>query len=110
MLELPIFRLGEITEELFDSIFDINVKGVLFTVQKALPIDRRRWINHTDRIDCCQQRSASKRGIQRKQGGGSLLRSNQPSVGTRDNSGRATRVDAPMLRKLGSVGVTSEST
>ena len=31
-------RLGEITEEFFDSIFDINVKGVLFTVQKALPL------------------------------------------------------------------------
>jgi NAD(P)-dependent dehydrogenase (short-subunit alcohol dehydrogenase family) len=29
-------RLGEISEELFDSIFDTNVKGVLFTVQKAL--------------------------------------------------------------------------
>jgi NAD(P)-dependent dehydrogenase (short-subunit alcohol dehydrogenase family) len=31
-------RLGEITERLYDSIFDINVKGVLFTVQKALPL------------------------------------------------------------------------
>jgi len=31
-------RLGEITEELYDSIFDINVKGVLLTVQKALPL------------------------------------------------------------------------
>ena len=31
-------RLGEISEELFDSIFDINVKGVLFTMQKALPL------------------------------------------------------------------------
>src|SRR5436189_964134 len=30
--------LGEITEELYDSIFDINVKGLLFTVQKALPL------------------------------------------------------------------------
>jgi NAD(P)-dependent dehydrogenase (short-subunit alcohol dehydrogenase family) len=29
---------GTITEELFDSIFDINVKGLLFTVQKALPL------------------------------------------------------------------------
>src|SRR6266850_3523610 len=29
---------GAITEELFDSIFDINVKGLLFTVQKALPL------------------------------------------------------------------------
>ena len=30
--------LGTITEVFFDSIFDINVKGVLFTVQKALPL------------------------------------------------------------------------
>jgi len=30
--------LGKITEEHFDSIFDINVRGVLFTVQKALPL------------------------------------------------------------------------
>src|SRR5258705_13571229 len=30
--------LGMITEELFDSVFNINVKGVLFTVQKALPL------------------------------------------------------------------------
>src|SRR5947209_2046818 len=29
---------GTITEELYDAIFDINVKGVLFTVQKALPL------------------------------------------------------------------------
>ncbi|HET9624167.1 MAG TPA: SDR family oxidoreductase [Kofleriaceae bacterium] len=30
--------LGEITEEHFDRIFNTNVKGVLFTVQKALPL------------------------------------------------------------------------
>jgi NAD(P)-dependent dehydrogenase (short-subunit alcohol dehydrogenase family) len=30
--------LGEITEELYNVIFDINVKGLLFTVQKALPL------------------------------------------------------------------------
>ena len=30
--------LGTITEEFYDSIFNINVKGVLFTVQKALPL------------------------------------------------------------------------
>jgi NAD(P)-dependent dehydrogenase (short-subunit alcohol dehydrogenase family) len=30
--------LGTITPELYDSIFDINVKGLLFTVQKALPL------------------------------------------------------------------------
>ncbi len=32
--------LGAITEEHFDSIFDVNVKGTLFTVQKALPLLR----------------------------------------------------------------------
>jgi len=30
--------LGQITEEHYDSIFNINVKGLLFTVQKALPL------------------------------------------------------------------------
>ena len=30
--------LGEISEEHFDKILGINVKGLLFTVQKALPI------------------------------------------------------------------------
>jgi len=30
--------LGEISEEHFDKLFSINVKGVLFTVQKALPL------------------------------------------------------------------------
>jgi NAD(P)-dependent dehydrogenase (short-subunit alcohol dehydrogenase family) len=29
---------GTITEEFYDSIFDVNVKGLLFTVQKALPL------------------------------------------------------------------------
>src|ERR1700737_4237637 len=30
--------LGSITEEHFDKLFNINVKGTLFTVQKALPL------------------------------------------------------------------------
>src|SRR3977135_897207 len=29
---------GKVTEELYDSIFNINVKGLFFTVQKALPL------------------------------------------------------------------------
>src|ERR1700677_928425 len=29
---------GEITEALYDSIFNVNVKGLLFTVQKAVPL------------------------------------------------------------------------
>ena len=30
--------LGTMTEEFYESIFDINVKGLLFTVQKGLPL------------------------------------------------------------------------
>ena len=33
-----IARLGEITEENYEKTFDINAKGALFTVQKALPL------------------------------------------------------------------------
>jgi NAD(P)-dependent dehydrogenase (short-subunit alcohol dehydrogenase family) len=31
-------KIGEITEEHFDTTFDLNVRGTLFTVQKALPL------------------------------------------------------------------------
>jgi NAD(P)-dependent dehydrogenase (short-subunit alcohol dehydrogenase family) len=31
-------QFGQITEEHFDSIFNVNVRGTLFTVQKALPL------------------------------------------------------------------------
>jgi NAD(P)-dependent dehydrogenase (short-subunit alcohol dehydrogenase family) len=35
-----LLPLGAITEEHFDKTFDLNVKGLLFTVQKALPLLR----------------------------------------------------------------------
>lgn len=33
-----ILPLGQITEEQFDTTFGVNVKGTLFTIQKALPL------------------------------------------------------------------------
>jgi len=34
----PLVPLGAITEEHFDSVFNVNVKGLVFTAQKALPL------------------------------------------------------------------------
>jgi len=34
----PLVTLDDLTEELHDTVFDINVKGVFLTVQKALPL------------------------------------------------------------------------
>src|SRR6202171_4316896 len=31
-------KIGEVTEEHFDKTFNLNVRGTLFTVQKALPL------------------------------------------------------------------------
>ena len=31
-------KIGEVTEKHFDTTFDLNVRGTLFTVQKALPL------------------------------------------------------------------------
>jgi NAD(P)-dependent dehydrogenase (short-subunit alcohol dehydrogenase family) len=51
--------LGGITEEDYDSIFDCDVKGVLFTVQKALPLNARRCLCHPQCVHCQQQRLAA---------------------------------------------------
>src|ERR1022692_4113576 len=34
----PLVPLGSITEEHYDSVFNLNVKGIVFTAQKALPL------------------------------------------------------------------------
>jgi NAD(P)-dependent dehydrogenase (short-subunit alcohol dehydrogenase family) len=62
--------LGEISEKHFDKIFDVDVKGLLFTVQKALPIFQdggsfilmasvgsSKRIDRIKRLSCCQGRS-----------------------------------------------------
>jgi NAD(P)-dependent dehydrogenase (short-subunit alcohol dehydrogenase family) len=32
--------IGEVTEEQLDTVFGLNVRGTMFTVQKALPLSR----------------------------------------------------------------------
>ena len=62
--------LGEITAPHIDETFDTNVKGTIFTVQKALPLMGEGRFDHPDRI---QRRRDGRPGIerlQRQQGGG----------------------------------------
>jgi len=33
--------IGHVTEESFDLLINVNVKGLLFSVQKALPLMKR---------------------------------------------------------------------
>jgi NAD(P)-dependent dehydrogenase (short-subunit alcohol dehydrogenase family) len=40
--------LGTITEEHYDSLFNGNVKGLLFTVQMALPANAGRCVDHPE--------------------------------------------------------------
>ena len=47
--------MGSITEELYDSIFDVNVKGLLFTVQKAAAADAGWRRRHPERVHSRQQ-------------------------------------------------------
>jgi cystathionine beta-lyase/cystathionine gamma-synthase len=42
--------LGEITEEQFDKTFNTDVRGLLFTVQKALPLLARLRLGITSTL------------------------------------------------------------
>ena len=65
---------GEITEEHFDKIFNTNVRGLVFTVQKALAAVDGEGIGDPHRVDCLDKRLPVLIDIQRKQGRGALLR------------------------------------
>ena len=43
--------LGDITEAHFDKTFNINVKGLLFTVQKSTSINSGSWFHHSKCFD-----------------------------------------------------------
>ena len=78
--------LGAITEEHFDKTFATNVKGTLFTVQKALPLLKDGSFDHPDGLDGRLDRHARLQRLQRQQGGDPQLR---PQLDPR--SGPATR-------------------
>jgi hypothetical protein len=63
--------LASLTEEHFDKLFDLNVKGTLFTVQKALTLMNDGASDHSDRLRRQRQRHACLRNVRRDQGGSS---------------------------------------
>ena len=48
--------LGEITEQHFDAAFNLNARGTMFTVQKALPLFDDGGSDLHDRVSCFAQR------------------------------------------------------
>ena len=67
--------LAEATEEHFDTTFDLNVRGTLFTVQKALPLFRDGGAIIPQWLHRGHQGFAAIRRLQRQQSCGSLARS-----------------------------------
>jgi len=66
-------RLGAITEDLYDWIFNINVKGAVFTVQKALPLAGWR-VDRSEFVHRREQRTIFEQYLQRHQSCDSLAR------------------------------------
>jgi NAD(P)-dependent dehydrogenase (short-subunit alcohol dehydrogenase family) len=50
--------LGQITEDHFDKQFDVNVKGLLFTAQKALTLLQPGGSIRAECIDCIHERES----------------------------------------------------
>jgi NAD(P)-dependent dehydrogenase (short-subunit alcohol dehydrogenase family) len=66
--------LDKITEEHFDKLFDINVKGTLFTVQKALPLLKGWWLDHPHGLRRKGQRYSGLQCLRRDEGRPPFLR------------------------------------
>ena len=65
--------LGSITESHFDKIFGVNVKGLLFTVQKSASAVPRRGIDHYDWFRSRIQRVGGVKRLQRNEGRNTIV-------------------------------------
>ena len=85
--------LGKITEELYDSIFNVNVKrGAVYGIEST-SADARRCIDHSQCVSGRQQRPVLEQCLQRYEGCHPLVRANMdhrsqrsPNPGKRDQS------------------------
>ena len=83
--------LENITEELYDSIFNVNVKGGAVYGTEGTSADARRCIDHSQCVSGRQQRPVLEQCLQRHEGGHPLVRANMdygsqrsPNSGKRD--------------------------
>ncbi len=83
--------LGQITEAHFDKWFGINVKGLLFTVQKALPLMPNGASIILQRVDRVAKRHAGVQRLQRDEGGRAVVRAilDDGPEGSQDSRERA---------------------
>ena len=66
---VEVAALGSITESHFDKIFSVNVKGLLFTVQKSTSaVSGWRWFYHSNCFDRRIQRIRGVKCLHRNQG------------------------------------------
>ena len=69
-----VARLGEITEDDLDALLTTNVKGVVYTVQKALAAAAQRWrLDHSDRVHHRRPWSSGTERLRRIQGRRALV-------------------------------------
>ena len=66
--------LGAITEALFDKTFNVNVKGLLFTVTKSTSTISEWGLDHFNCFGQCIQRIRGDECLQRNEGGHPILR------------------------------------
>jgi NAD(P)-dependent dehydrogenase (short-subunit alcohol dehydrogenase family) len=64
--------LGLITEEQIDQTFNLNVRGLIFTVQKALPLMHERGLDHFECFKHFDQRNRSSKCVRSEQGCGEI--------------------------------------
>ena len=69
-----LVKLDEVTEEHFDKTFDLNFRGTLFTVQKALPLFNDNGSIFMNGSIASIKGFPGLRRLQRQQGCGALLR------------------------------------
>ena len=71
---IELAHIGSITESHFDKIFNVNVKGLLFTVQKSTYAVSGWWFYHLNWFDRRIQRLRGVECLQRNKGCYSIIR------------------------------------